>query len=147
MAPCSVAAEWTGRYIVRLVPDCWRSAASWAGARPERRGSREATTCPARFVIHTVGPVYQDGSSGEAALLQSCYESSLKLAAEAGVSTIAFPCISTGVYGYPKSEACEIAVSTVQEWLSAHDLPESVVFCCFDDESADMYRLRLGVVQ
>jgi O-acetyl-ADP-ribose deacetylase (regulator of RNase III) len=102
---------------------------------------------PARFVIHAVGPVYTDGRSGESDLPQSCYESSLKLAAEAGVSSIAFPCISTGVYGYPKSEACEIAVSTVKVWLSTHDLPESVVFCFFSDESTDPYRQRLGVVE
>ena len=102
---------------------------------------------PARFVIHAVGPIYRDGRSGEAPLLRSSYESSLELAAGAGVSSIAFPCISTGVYGYPKSEACEIAVSTVEEWLSAHDLPGSVTFCCFDETSAELYRQRLGVVE
>ncbi len=84
--------------------------------------------------------------SGEPLLLRSSYESSLKLAAEAGVASIAFPCISTGAYGYPKSEACHIAVATVEEWLSAHDLPESVIFCCFDGTSAGLYRQRLGVV-
>ncbi len=100
---------------------------------------------PARHVIHAVGPVYRDGLSGEPELLRSSYESSLKLAAEAGVASIAFPCISTGVYGYPKSEACEIAAATVEEWLSSHDLPASVVFCCFDETSAGLYRRRLGV--
>ena len=100
---------------------------------------------PARHVIHAVGPVYRDGLSGEPELLRSSYESSLKLAAEAGIASIAFPCISTGVYGYPKSEACEIAAATVEEWLSTHDLPTSVVFCCFDETSAGLYRRRLGV--
>jgi O-acetyl-ADP-ribose deacetylase (regulator of RNase III) len=102
---------------------------------------------PARFVIHVVGPAYRDGTSGEAALLRSCYVESLTLAAEAGVLSIAFPCISTGVYGYPKPEACEIAASTVENWLSDHAQPESVVFCCFDDESTELYRQRLGIVE
>jgi O-acetyl-ADP-ribose deacetylase (regulator of RNase III) len=102
---------------------------------------------PARFVIHAVGPIYRDGRSGEPLLLQSCYESSLRLAAEAGVTSIAFPCISTGVYGYPKSEAPEIAVATVEEWLSSHNLPESVVFCCFDETSAELYRQLLEVAE
>jgi O-acetyl-ADP-ribose deacetylase len=106
-----------------------------------------AYNLPARFVIHAVGPIYRDGSSGEPVHLRSCYENSLRLAAEAGVTSIAFPCISTGVYGYPKSEACEIAVATVEAWLPSHDLPESVVFCCFDETSAELYRQRLGVAK
>jgi O-acetyl-ADP-ribose deacetylase len=99
---------------------------------------------PARHVIHTVGPVYTDGSRGEADLLRSCYRESLRLAVDAGVRTIAFPCISTGVYGYPRAEACEVAVSTVSEWLAEHPLPDAVTFCCFDSESADLYRSRLS---
>ena len=98
---------------------------------------------PARFVVHTVGPVYADGHSGESDLLRACYRNSLALAAEAGASSVAFPCISTGVYGYPKAEACEIAVSTVSEWLNASPVPRSVVFCCYDAESARLYAERL----
>ena len=98
---------------------------------------------PARYVIHTVGPVYQGGDAGEAELLRSCYRESLRLARAAGARSVAFPAISTGVYGYPKAEACAIAVSTVTEWLMTHDLPRSVIFCCFDSATADLYRRRL----
>ncbi|MFA5843988.1 MAG: O-acetyl-ADP-ribose deacetylase [Coriobacteriia bacterium] len=98
---------------------------------------------PARFVIHTVGPVYRGGGGGERDLLRSCYAQSLRLAADAGLTSVAFPCISTGVYGYPKPEACDIAVSTVGEWLLAHDLPRSVVFCCYGAEDAGLYGSRL----
>lgn len=99
---------------------------------------------PARHVIHTVGPVYRDGRYGEPELLASCYRSSLELAREAGVRTIAFPCISTGVYGYPHEAACHIAVDTVAAWLLGSDLPEHVVFCCFGANDADLYRRRLA---
>ncbi len=98
---------------------------------------------PARHVIHTVGPVYRDGSRGETALLASCYVESLKLAEEHGLQSIAFPCISTGVYGYPKREACQVAVKVVGEWLAEHELPREVTFCCFGEEDAELYRGEL----
>jgi len=101
---------------------------------------------PARFVIHTVGPVYHGGRRDEAKLLESAYSRSLRLAEESGAASLAFPCISTGVYGYPKAEACEIAVRTVQIWLSSHELPHRVVFCCFSDEDAAFYRKRLSAL-
>ncbi len=99
---------------------------------------------PARHVIHTVGPVYSKGQSGEPALLRSCYRKSLRLATEAGLASVAFPCISTGAYGYPKAAACEIAVTTVEEWLTTHELPRTVTFCCFGSEDAALYRAQLG---
>lgn len=99
---------------------------------------------PARFVIHAVGPVYRQGDNAQAGLLRGCYEASLKLVAEVGADTVAFSCISTGVYGYPKAEACEIAVRTVSEWLLSAELPRSVVFCCFDAENAGLYERRLS---
>lgn len=99
---------------------------------------------PARHVIHTVGPIYRGGGQGEAALLRSCYLESLRLASEAGCETIAFPCISTGVYGYPREDACEIAVTAVSQWLSSHELPKSVTFCCFGADDAVLYHARLG---
>jgi O-acetyl-ADP-ribose deacetylase (regulator of RNase III) len=98
---------------------------------------------PARHVIHTVGPVYGGGGNREADALRSCYRKSLRLAEHAGLRSIAFPCISTGVYGYPKEEACDSAVSEVERWLAAHTLPERVVFCCFDGEDFDLYTRRL----
>jgi O-acetyl-ADP-ribose deacetylase len=99
----------------------------------------------ARHVIHTVGPVYQSGRANEAEFLRSCYRESLRLAAEAGLEMIAFPCISTGVYGYPSEEACAVAVSAVSEWLAANDLPRVVSFCCFLHSDYALYRSRLAV--
>jgi O-acetyl-ADP-ribose deacetylase (regulator of RNase III) len=99
---------------------------------------------PARHVIHTVGPVYRDGRSGEPELLRSCYRESLRLASEAGLETVAFPAISTGVYGYPRAEACDVAVATVSEWLATHALPVTVTFCCFEARDAALYRGRLA---
>jgi O-acetyl-ADP-ribose deacetylase (regulator of RNase III) len=98
----------------------------------------------ARHVIHTVGPVWHGGDRNEPELLRSCYLESLRLAAEAGIETIAFPAISTGVYGYPKREACAVAVGAVAEWLAAHELPRTVTFCCFGDADTALYRKRLG---
>ncbi|MFN5323000.1 MAG: O-acetyl-ADP-ribose deacetylase [Planctomycetota bacterium] len=98
---------------------------------------------PARHVIHTVGPVYRDGRSGEAALLRSCYWESLRLAHAQGVETIAFPCISTGVYGYPKEAATAIAVEAVRDWIAQFDRPRSVTFCCFSPADAERYRAAL----
>ena len=100
---------------------------------------------PARHVIHTVGPVWHGGQAGEAELLRSCYTNSLRLAEQAGLETVAFPGISTGVYGYPKAEACDVAVSAVAAWLTAHDLPGVVTFCCFGARDAELYRARLGL--
>jgi O-acetyl-ADP-ribose deacetylase (regulator of RNase III) len=97
----------------------------------------------AKHVIHTVGPVYHGGGSGEAELLASCYRESLGLAVRAGLESVAFPCISTGVFGYPKSEACEVAVSVVVEWLAKNELPGKVVFCCFDAGDLGLYRERV----
>jgi O-acetyl-ADP-ribose deacetylase (regulator of RNase III) len=99
----------------------------------------------ARHVIHTVGPVYHGGRSGEAELLRSCYRESLRLAAEAKLEAVAFPCISTGIYGYPSDEACAIAISAVTDWLAANELPRVVTFCCFLAEDFELYRLRLGL--
>ena len=99
---------------------------------------------PARHVIHTVGPVYGGGGNREEEALRSCYRESLRLAEGAGLESVAFPCISTGVYGYPKAEACEIAVGEVARWLAAHALPARVVFCCFEAEDARLYARRLG---
>jgi len=97
----------------------------------------------AAHVIHTVGPMYRNGRSGEAELLRSCYESSLTLAASHDVETIAFPCISTGIYGYPKHDAANVAVSAVTAWLREHDLPRRVTFCCFHGDDLALYQQLL----
>lgn len=97
---------------------------------------------PARYVIHTVGPVWRGGTHGEAGLLASCYRESLAIALRNGLSTIAFPCISTGAYGYPQRAAAEIAVATVREALAGAGL--DVSFCCFGEADLAIYRELLG---
>jgi O-acetyl-ADP-ribose deacetylase len=95
---------------------------------------------PARHVIHTVGPVWRGGRAGEAALLASAYRSCLALAREHRLGSIAFPAISTGVYGFPKDQACAIAVGEVSAALAASTVPARVVFCCFGDEDRARYQ-------
>lgn len=98
---------------------------------------------PARYVIHTVGPVWQGGRSHEPELLASCYRESLHLASENGVESIAFPCISTGVYGYPAEPAARIAVETVRSTLIEVEGLREVVFCCFSAGDLEFYRALL----
>ena len=100
---------------------------------------------PAKFVIHTVGPVYRDGRHGEPELLAACYRNSLALAAENGCKSIAFPCISTGVYGYPIEDAAKIAVREVEGFLTqrrrdAEAAEMEVVFCCFSAGDVVIYQ-------
>jgi len=97
---------------------------------------------PAKYVIHTVGPIWKDGEHNEAELLRSCYLRSLELAVHNDAKTIAFPCISTGVYGFPKRPAAEIAVATVQGFEDSDKL-EEVIFVCFGDDS---YRIYLEIL-
>ena len=99
---------------------------------------------PARHVIHTVGPVWHGGASGEDGLLASCYRRSLEIAAEKGLESIAFPAISTGVYRFPAERAARIAAETVRHFLSGHDQPRKVIFCCFGNESAEAHRVALA---
>jgi O-acetyl-ADP-ribose deacetylase len=94
-----------------------------------------AGNLPARNVIHTVGPVWRGGDSGEREALASCYRRSLELAVEHGCRTVAFPNISTGVYGFPKAEAARIAVAAVASFLEKAPDMEKVIFVCFDAES------------
>jgi len=98
---------------------------------------------PARYVIHTVGPVYR-GRPEDSRLLADCYTNSLDLAREKGVRTIAFPAISCGVYGYPMDDACKIAVDTCSAYLADHDLPEKVIFVLFAADALEVYRRRLS---
>lgn len=92
-----------------------------------------------KHVIHSVGPVWQGGNSNESILLANCYRNSLKLAVENGCSSVAFPNISTGIYGFPKVEAAEIAISEVKLFLSSNNFIKQVIFCCFDNENYSIY--------
>jgi len=95
---------------------------------------------PAKYVIHTVGPVWHDGNENEASLLASCYRESLKLAVERQCKTVAFPNISTGVYHFPKKLAAEIAIREVKTFIDKDPLPEKVIFVCYDNENFEIYR-------
>ncbi|HLV97257.1 MAG TPA: O-acetyl-ADP-ribose deacetylase [Ktedonobacterales bacterium] len=99
---------------------------------------------PARWVIHTVGPVWQGGDQREDALLASCYHKSLALAEQHQLRSIAFPAISTGIFGFPLERATDIALSETKRFLDAHALPEQVVFMCF---SARDYQVYLNAMQ
>ncbi|AZO58881.1 O-acetyl-ADP-ribose deacetylase [Mesorhizobium sp. M1A.F.Ca.IN.022.07.1.1] len=101
---------------------------------------------PARYVIHTVGPVWHGGGESEAELLASCYRRSLEIATGKDCRTIAFPAISTGIYGYPKDQATEVAVGTVAVFLGEYAIPETVTFCCFDDLTARLYSSAVAAI-
>ena len=99
---------------------------------------------PARYVIHTVGPVWHGGDRGEPELLASCYRNSLALALELGCRTVAFPAISTGVYHYPPEQAAEIAVRTVEQFQKEHPEGPEVIFVCFNETAQAAYQRLLG---
>jgi len=98
----------------------------------------------ASWVIHTVGPVWHGGQHNEPALLAGCYRNSLKLASDLRLKSVAFPNISTGVYGYPKQDAALIAIETVGQWLVGNQLPENVYFVIYDEENERIYKKLLG---
>ena len=99
---------------------------------------------PARYIIHTVGPVWRGGEHDESELLTSCYTQSLELAAGLELESVAFPAISTGVYRYPLEGATRVAINAVHDFLVIHDHPQTVIFCCFDERTADVYRRAIA---
>ncbi len=103
-----------------------------------------AGNLPAKFVIHTVGPVWNGGKSNEENLLAQAYTNSLRVAVDNKVQSIAFPNISTGIYHFPKDKAAQIATSTVKEFLATTESIKRVIFVCFDAENHEIYRRLLG---
>jgi O-acetyl-ADP-ribose deacetylase (regulator of RNase III) len=99
---------------------------------------------PAQHVIHTVGPVWQDGKSGERELLASCYRRSLEIADAHGLRSVAFPAISTGIFGYPIVEATKVAIETTRGTLQGESSLSEVIFCCFSESDLQIYQQTLG---
>ena len=119
-----------------LLAECRTLGGCRTGEAKITRGYR----LPAKYVIHTVGPVWRGGTNGEPELLASCYRNSLALAVEHGIRTIAFPAISCGIYGYPIREACEISVRETRAFLAKSDAIERVLFVAFGADVAEVWR-------
>jgi O-acetyl-ADP-ribose deacetylase (regulator of RNase III) len=119
-----------------LVAECAALGGCATGEAKITRGYK----LPAKYVIHTVGPVWRGGAHDEEKLLADCYRNSLRIAAERGLKTIAFPAISTGVYRFPPERACRIAVDAVREFLIGHPAMEKVSFVCFDTLTLGLYK-------
>ena len=116
------------------------------GCKPGQAKLTKGYRLPARHVIHTVGPVWQGGGKGEPETLASCYRNALAIAAERGFATIAFPAISTGVYGYPFEPAAEIAIREVRAALAANETFECITFALFGADMLAIYKRLLGRV-
>lgn len=100
---------------------------------------------PAKYIIHTVGPVWRGGNANEKRLLESCYYTSLNIALQNKIKSVAFPNISTGIYGFPKPEAAQVAIDTVSTFLKTNLLPEQVFFVCFDTQNYNLYEKLMGL--
>ncbi|MDR2467831.1 MAG: O-acetyl-ADP-ribose deacetylase [Spirochaetaceae bacterium] len=128
-----------------LYEECLRIPEGASGrCAPGAARITDAYKLPCKKIIHTVGPVYKNGTSGEGGTLAACYANSLRLAAQHGLETIAFPNISTGVYGYPKDEAACIALKSVRETCAVLSSLRVVIFICFDSENYALYTKLLA---
>jgi O-acetyl-ADP-ribose deacetylase (regulator of RNase III) len=125
-------------------PELLAECRSLGGCPPGRARLTRGYRLPAGHVIHTVGPIWRGGGEGERELLASCYRACLAIAVAEGFRTVAFPAISTGVYGFPKDEAARIAVGAVGEHLAASGVPAEVVFVCFDAATVAAYEAALA---
>ena len=121
-------------------PELLAECRTLGGCQPGEAKITRGYRLPARFVIHTVGPVWRGGKRGEPETLANCYRNSLQLAVETGIRTIAFPAISCGAYGYPIEEAAQIAVNTTREFLATTDQIEKVIFVLWDEDVYEAYR-------
>jgi O-acetyl-ADP-ribose deacetylase len=122
-----------------LLAECRTLGGCLPGEARLTRGYR----LPASHVIHTVGPIWRGGGAGESQILASCYRSCLAIARCNGFREIAFPAIATGIYGFPREEAAQIAVATVSSHLAANEPPDLVIFVCFDTGTLEAYRKAL----
>jgi O-acetyl-ADP-ribose deacetylase (regulator of RNase III) len=121
---------------VQLVEECTLLRGCKTGHAKLTKGYK----LPAKFVIHTVGPVWRGGTHNEAELLASCYRRSLEIAQANGLKSIAFPCISTGIFGYPQEQAAVVAIQAVKDALPICLSLESVIFCCFSERDLQIYQ-------
>src|SRR3990167_2379937 len=142
-AHCWAAAGWMAPSTAPPGPSCWRPAARWAAARRAKKKITPGFRLPARYVIHTVGPVWHGGGAGEPALLAACYRRSIALALAHGGCSLAFPGISTGVYGYPAALAARVAVAAVRSALPTGSPLREVIFCCFSKHGLAVYQTVL----
>jgi O-acetyl-ADP-ribose deacetylase len=122
-------------------PELLAECRTLGGCRPGEAKITRGYCLPARFVIHTVGPVWRGGKHGEAETLANCYRNSLQIAAENGIKAIAFPAISCGAYGFPIQEATQIALKTTREFLANEDKIEEVIFVLWGDDLYNTYAL------
>jgi O-acetyl-ADP-ribose deacetylase (regulator of RNase III) len=127
-----------------ILDECKKIVACRGGCQTGEAVITTAGSLPAKFVIHTVGPVWNGGSKGEPEKLANCYKNSLRLAVENGCTSIAFPAISTGVYRFPKPLAAKIAVKTVSDFLAENPSLQRVIFVCFDQESFELISAELA---
>lgn len=125
---------------------CKKIIQKQGGCRTGQAVITTAGNLSAEFVIHTVGPIWHGGNHDEEKELAACYKSSLQLASENNCNSVAFPNISTGVYGFPKDKAAEIAVTTTIQFLSENKIPEKVIFVCYDEENFELVKKELNKI-
>jgi O-acetyl-ADP-ribose deacetylase (regulator of RNase III) len=127
----------------QILEECRMIVARQGGCKTGEAVITTGGNLPAKFVIHTVGPVWNGGSRNEQQLLTNCYKNSLKIAIKNNIQSVAFPNISTGIYHFPKPLAAEIAVKTLDQFLQTNDQLQEVTFICFDNENHQLYQQLL----
>ncbi len=129
-----------------ILEDCRKIVARQGGCKTGEAVITTGGRLPAKFVIHTVGPVWQGGQHREKEKLADCYKNAMQVAVENGCKSIAFPNISTGIYGFPKPEAAKIAVKTVADLLERNIAIDKVIFICFDEENYQLIKEQIAIV-